>query len=173
MLLNQEKQMTMKTLYILRHAKSSWKSPELTDEQRPLLEKGKKRTRKTIEYMLKKGIVPEVIVSSHAIRAQETARIVAYGIKFPQQEITYSHNLYNCEADGIFNELYAYGDEINSVLIVGHNPALTNFINKFFDPPVDYLPTSGLAAIKFNTDKWTNIPLAEAKPLFLAFPKEL
>lgn len=163
----------MKTLYLLRHAKSSWSFPELPDEQRPLLEKGKKRTRKTIEFMLKKKIVPELILSSRAVRAFETARIVAHGIKCNQNDIISSQNLYTCDTEGIYNELFAISDQIQSVMIVGHNPTLTNFLNKYFIPQVDYLPTSGLAGIQFDTSQWSNLPLAKAKPLFLAFPKEL
>lgn len=163
----------MKTIYILRHAKSSWKLDNMPDDQRPLLEKGKKRTRKIIEYLLKNNVMPEVIVSSHAVRAAETARIVAHGIKFPVHDIIISHNLYHCQADGIFGEIYAFDDKISQVMLVGHNPTLTNFVNKFFNPPIDYLPTSGLAAIQFDTNQWVDLPLAQPNPVFIVYPKEL
>lgn len=145
----------------------------MPDDQRPLLEKGKKRTRKIIEYLMKNNVMPDVIISSHAVRALETAKIVAHGIKFPVNDIIISHNLYHCQADGIFSETFAFDDDIAEIMLVGHNPTLTNFINKFFDPPVDYLPTSGLAAIAFDTDQWVDLPLAQPKPVFIVFPKEL
>lgn len=163
----------MKTLYILRHAKSSWNFTELPDEQRPLMEKGKKRTRRIIEYMLSNNIAPDVIVSSHAVRAFDTATIVAHGIRFPVQDILISHNLYHCDTDGIFEELYPFDDTISSVMLVGHNPTLTNFLNKFFVPQIDYLPTSGFAGIRFETDRWGDLSLAKADPFLILFPKEM
>lgn len=163
----------MKNLYVLRHAKSSWSFSELADDQRPLLEKGKKRTRKTIEFMLKEGVRPELMISSHAVRAFETAKIVAHALNYKQNSLVVSRFLYSCDADGIFNELFAVNDDIQSVMVIGHNPTLTNFVNKYLDAPVDYLPTSGLVGIAFETDKWSELPLAPARTLFLAFPKEL
>ena len=67
----------MKTLYIVRHAKSSWDHPGLGDDQRPLLEKGKKRTKYVVDYFLENNCRPDLIISSHAVRAFETAKIIA------------------------------------------------------------------------------------------------
>ncbi|HQQ12358.1 MAG TPA: histidine phosphatase family protein, partial [Bacteroidales bacterium] len=70
----------MKTLYIVRHAKSSWDFPEVSDHDRPLLEKGKKRTRKIIDFLQKKKVKPDLIISSSALRARETAGYLAVGL---------------------------------------------------------------------------------------------
>ena len=80
----------MKTLYIVRHAKSSWDQAGLADHQRPLLEKGKKRTKRIIDYLLENNIKADLIISSHAVRALETARIIGYALNYPVDEIRIS-----------------------------------------------------------------------------------
>ncbi len=82
----------MKTLYIVRHAKSSWDHPGLGDDQRPLLEKGKKRTKYVVDYFLENNINPDLIISSHAVRAFETAKIIATSLDYPENKI----NLFHC-----------------------------------------------------------------------------
>lgn len=163
----------MKTLYILRHAKSSWNYPGLPDDQRPLLEKGIKRTAKVGLYMSNHSLKPDIIISSTAVRAAETARLIAAGIQFPQNEIQYSHSLYLCDPDKIFDQLFPLDDRFKSAMIVGHNPTLTNFVNQFLSKPLEWLPTSGLAIIEFKTDRWTELASCQTGKSVVFSPKEL
>jgi len=163
----------MKTLYIVRHAKSSWKHPELGDDERPLLEKGKKRTRKIINYLLEKDTSVDLIISSYAVRALETARIIAHAIGYPEDEIRISQQLYHASSERIYDQFFDLSDEISSLMIVGHNPTFTNFANQFLDDKIDWLPTSGVVSITFDTNTWTDVPLAKYKTNFVIYPKAI
>ena len=163
----------MKTLYIVRHAKSSWNFPELGDEERPLLEKGKKRTRKIIDFLQKKNVSVDLIISSHAIRAHETAKIIAHGIGYPVEDIRLSRQVYHASADSLFDQFFDLRDDISSLMLVGHNPTFTNFANIFLDRKIDWLPTSGIVSITFDTNIWVNLPLAKHNVNFIIYPKQL
>ena len=163
----------MKTIYVVRHAKSSWDAIDLPDEKRPLLAKGKQRTKKVIEYLKENHILVDQIMSSHAVRAYETAKLLAHGLKYPVEKIIINSQIYHADGEGILNQLYDLPDRIGSVMIVGHNPSLTDFINLFLKSPVENLPTSGVVSFSFDTDNWEKIPLASRKTNFILFPKEL
>ncbi len=163
----------MKTLYIVRHAKSSWDHPGLEDYQRPLLEKGKKRTRYVIDYLLKQSIKPDLIVSSHAVRAKQTAMIIASALNYPEDKIMISKEIYYGNSDGLFNHFYDLPDDVNSLFMVGHNPSLTMFANYFMENKIDNLPTSGVVCIEFDTNTWENVLEAPRKTKFFISPKIL
>lgn len=163
----------MKTLYIVRHAKSSWKYPELSDDERPLLQKGIKRTLKISSYLKQKGIHPDVMISSHAVRAYDTACIIAEDLDFPREKIRVSGNLYFTSTDKLFDELFSLDDTVESVIVFGHNPTFTSFANHFLDEKIDWLPTSAVVSVSFDTRQWENIPLAKRTTNFIVTPKEL
>jgi phosphohistidine phosphatase len=163
----------MKTLYIVRHAKSSWDNPGLEDHQRPLLEKGKKRTRYVIDYLLNEKTEVDLIVSSHAVRAYETARIIANALQYPTDRIMISKNLYFGDPESFFDIFYDLSDEINSLMLVGHNPGFTTFANYFLDKRIDNLPTSGIVSISFEMNNWENIHDSKRKTKFVVSPRQL
>jgi phosphohistidine phosphatase len=163
----------MKTIYIVRHAKSSWNHIDLPDEQRPLMEKGKKKTKKVIDYLLENKAKVDHIISSHAVRAYDTAKILAHGLKYPVENIKIDSQIYYSTSDSLMEQFYGLSNRFNSVMIVGHNPCLTDFVNQFLKEPVENLPTSGVVSISFDTDSWEEIPLASTKTNFILFPKEL
>lgn len=163
----------MKTLYIVRHAKSSWDFPGLADHERPLMEKGKKRTRKIIEYLRQKEVRPDLIISSSALRARETAQYIASGLGIEKDEIKIESGLYHTDADSIFNQFEDLSESYQSVMLVGHNPALTNFVNIFLSPPIDWLPTSAVVAIDFQTSDWEDLKSATYSIRMVVFPKLL
>ncbi len=163
----------MKTLYIVRHAKSSWDYPGLADDERPLIEKGTKRTLKIANYLKEKNILPDLMLASHAVRAHETAKIIANITGYPEDRIMITSNLYHASADRIYDELYTLSDEIDSVMIFGHNPTFTSFANNFLDIKIDWLPTSGTVSVTFDTDRWTDIAIVEHKINFIVIPKDL
>jgi len=163
----------MKTLYIVRHAKSSWDNPGLEDDQRPLLEKGKKRTKYIVDYLLKNNVKLDLIMSSHAVRAFETARIIARAIQYKEDKIVISKSLYFGYSDSLFNVFYDLSDDVSSLMLVGHNPTFTAFANSFLEKKIDNLPTSGVVCIEFNLEKWENIHDSERKVKFVISPKSL
>lgn len=161
----------MKTVYIVRHAKSSWEEPGLADHDRPLAETGIKKTKPVIDFLKKKNVLPDLMLSSSALRAKETAFLLAEGLGYPQSAIDIVKKLYHASPDSILDELYSLSENIESVMIFGHNPTLTYFVNQFIDPPIINLPTSGVVAIEFATDKWTEISSSKNRNLFTVFPK--
>lgn len=163
----------MKTLYIVRHAKSSWKYPELPDDERPLLEKGKKRTRKVIDFLMEKNVKVDLIISSHATRALDTARIIGHALGYPEENIMISGQVYHANADQLYDQFFDLSDKINTLMIVGHNPTFTNFANHFLDKKIDWLPTSAVVSVSFDTSHWANIRQAKRRTNFIAVPREL
>jgi phosphohistidine phosphatase len=163
----------MKTVYILRHAKSSWDFPHLSDDERPLLEKGKKRTRLINEFFIENNIKPGLIISSHAVRAYDTAKIVARAIGYPKEDIRVSKMIYHADDDNLIDQFFDIPEQINSAMLVGHNPTLTNFVNRYLDKMIEWLPTSGLVSITFHTDKWEKLSTAKYQSDFLVTPSML
>lgn len=163
----------MKTLYLVRHAKSSWDHPGVGDFQRPLMEAGKKRTRTVIRFIQDKEIRIDLIISSPATRAFETAKLIAKGIHYPIGSIKPEMTIYEGNTDDILSLIYGVPNDISGLMIVGHNPALTHLVNIFLKPGIDILPTTGVAAFSFLTDLWENIPESPSELEFLVYPKML
>ena len=163
----------MKTLYLVRHAKSSWEEPGVKDIERPLIEKGIEKTQRVVEYFQKNNISIDLMISSPAVRAFETAKLIAKGIGYPVKQIKQDERIYDGYYDRILDVIYGTSDDINSLMLFGHNPTITHLSNLFLDPGVDMLPTTGVVAISFDTEKWSKIPESEPKKEFVIFPKML
>ena len=163
----------MKTLYLVRHAKASLENSAEQDIDRPLLEKGLKRTRHIIDFLITKHTNVDLIISSPAIRAYETARIISHALGFPQENIKIERTLYSGDADNIANLFYDLSKKIDILMIVGHNPSITNFANLFLPESIDYLPTSGLACIQFEANLWDEIWQAKIITNFVVTPRML
>jgi len=162
----------MKTLFIVRHAKSSWEY-NVPDDERPLLQKGIKRTNKIAAYLLQKNIKPDLIISSHAVRALDTAKIIAEAIGYPEEKISISPQVYHGGTDQLYDELFNLSDDIQSVMLFGHNPTFTSFANHFLDRKIEWLPTSAVVSIIFKTDTWVKIPMCKRSTNFVITPREL
>ena len=163
----------MKRLYLVRHAKSSWEEPGKADIDRKLTDLGIKRTEKVIPYLKKKEIIVDQMISSPAIRAYQTAVLIAKGIGYPVKKIRTDLKIYNGGYDRILDIIYSTPDEVGSLMIFGHNPVITQLANLFLHPGIEDLPTTGMVGLKFDTDHWSSIPSAEPETEFIIFPKML
>ena len=163
----------MNTLYLVRHAKATLENRMERDIDRQLLEKGLKRTRHIIDFLTKRKTTVDLIVSSPAVRAYETARVLAHALNFPQINIKIERLLYEGDAEKIGDLFYDLPQNKDSLMIVGHNPSITNFANIFLPEPIDYLPTSGVVGIQFDTNSWDEIWQAEKISNFVITPKML
>jgi len=163
----------MKILYVMRHAKSAWGEPGLDDFERPLLEKGKKRTRNIIDFFQKKNARPGLIITSPAVRALETAKIMAHGLGLEKEAIREERSVYTADAEKLEDVFFDLPKECNELLLVGHNPAVTGFVNQFLEVKIDALPTSGVVAFEFNATEWDEIFHSNPKVRFIIFPKML
>jgi phosphohistidine phosphatase len=163
----------MKTLYIMRHGKSSWEGRNLKDFERPLLTTGEKRTKRISQYLLDRAVAPDLIISSHAVRAFETATLIASALNYPRHKIQIESQVYHNGTEGLWSLIFSLPDEKDNVMIVGHNPALTQFVNGLLDEPVDYLPTSAVVSISFKTNKWNELFIADKRINFITYPNQL
>ncbi|PLX01414.1 MAG: histidine phosphatase family protein [Marinilabiliales bacterium] len=162
-----------KSVIIMRHAKSSWEDSSAGDHERGLMDKGIMRTKKVAEFMIVNNINPQLILSSTAKRAVETAKIIADSISYEREKIVLSKKLYLSYTDDVFDELFEVDNNINSVMVFGHNPCFTDLVNMFLKKQIDNLPTSGMAVIEFKTDKWKEIPNSKFSVKHLIFPSKL
>jgi len=163
----------MKTIYIIRHAKSSWDAPNLTDHERPLIEKGITRTALVTGYLVKQNFKTGLMISSVAVRAFETAKLIAGAIGYPIEKIKTDRRIYQESLDFIYTVISEISQKIDSVMIVGHNPTLTDFVNDFLEEEIDALPTSGIVSISFETDDWQGITSIKPTINFMITPKSL
>ena len=164
----------MSELYLMRHAKSAWNQPGARDHDRLLTNEGIERTQKIIAFIRKQQINFDLIICSTATRAKNTAIIVASGIHYDNEKIQTEKSLYDSDTDSYFEILEMIPDSIQSVLLVAHNPTISEFLLKISPLPEEqFLPTSGLAGLHMNCDTWKKIRKADARLKFLIFPKML
>ncbi len=145
----------MKTLYLLRHAKSSWDDPNLWDFDRPLNERGRNAAPFMADLMARRGHQPTILLCSPAERAKQTAQIVQdrAGIG---AEIELDDRIYEASPQGLRQVVSELDDSIESALLVGHNPGIEGFI-RYLTGAVEAMPTSALAVIDLNIDSWRSL----------------
>ena len=163
----------MKSLYLVRHAKSDWSTPGQKDEDRGLMGKGIKKTMLIIEYLKQKSVLPDLIVTSPALRAESTAKLIADGLGYPEEKIEKEKIIYRGDSDDILDFIFETSDSFNSLMVIGHNPTFTNLANRFLDEILEWMPTTGVVCINFDTDKWSDIRKCKRETGFVVFPKML
>lgn len=144
----------MKTLTIVRHAKSSWKDSSLSDRERPLNKRGKRDAPIMGGRISDVGIRPSLIISSPAVRAWKTARAVARSLNYPLEFLQREPALYLASVEKILDVIRAQDNTFNSILLVGHNPGLTDFVNYLSAGLTENLPTAGVAAFDIERSDW-------------------
>ncbi len=144
----------MKTLTIVRHAKSSWNEPGLSDRERPLNKRGQRDAPRMGKRIADAGIRPSLIVSSPATRAWTTAQIIAEELSYPVEFLQRENSLYLASLNDILDVIVAQDDGFKSLMVVGHNPGLTNMVN-FLSPGITgNLPTAGVVSVTIDQDDW-------------------
>lgn len=158
----------MKTLILLRHAKSSWAFPDLSDHDRPLNNRGKKDAPLMVEVLKKKNIKIDIIISSTSQRTMETAKVFANTLNL---KIKGNQNLYLASEPEIIRIINEIDDSYSSVIIVSHNPGVTSLINLVSKSRIDNLPTTGMLGLSVK-DTWKNFGLEKCEIIFFEFPKK-
>ena len=162
----------MKTLLLMRHAKSSWKNQDLTDHERPLKKRGRKDAKRIASVIQSNNLVPDLILSSSATRAVETVEVLAKNLGY-ENEIIYSDALYMGEPKDFIEVLKALDNQVNAVMIVAHNPGLEAYL-QIIDGEIEAMPTAALGHLVLSTDDWGEISLETMGELVsLWTPKEL
>ena len=160
----------MKTLVLIRHAKSSWE-PHFTDVLRPLSPRGINDAKLLSNEVLKLRFLPDAIYSSPATRALTTCNLFMEDLNLSSSLLTVVDELYDFDGDKVRNFIYNLNDSYETVLIFGHNYAFTAVANAFGDKNIDNIPTCGFVMIEFNTDSWKKINTGHTKSTL--FPKDL
>ncbi len=161
----------MKYLYLLRHAKSSWDYPELSDFERPLNKRGKHDAPLMASVMMKNEIIPDVILSSPATRAAMTAKTVVNILRIKEEQLIFVNEIYEATPSTLLNIIGRMDNHCHKLMLVGHNPSLTSLANILSDHTVDNIPTAGLLGMSINTIQWDQVDEKCGKFLFLETPK--
>ena len=161
----------MKRLILIRHSKSSWKDFSLTDFNRPLNRRGKSDGPLMAFYLSNRITMVDYLHSSSSVRTFETSKYFINQIKFGK--IQYDDSLYHSSSSSLLNIIMNYSDDYQSVMVIAHNPGLTNLINNITDISLDNLPTTGLVEIEFKINNWSNISSENSNVIDLKFPKQL
>jgi len=163
----------MKKLYLVRHAKSSWKYPELSDFERPLNHRGKKDAPKMGKWLRARKIVPDLIISSPAVRASTTAKIFSEVLSYPSDRIRYHDQMYGTSVSTLLDIIKKTEESVKSLMIFGHNPEITSLANTLSDSYIDNIPTCGIYALNVIVKKWQDISHKCGNLDFFQFPKNL
>ena len=162
----------LKNLFLIRHAKSSWKNPELKDFDRPLNKRGQNDAPFMGKRLKKYDVKPDIIISSPAKRALETAKIIAGEIKFPQSDIITELAIYEGNRSDLINLINNIDDSLNIVLLFGHNPYITSCANYLCNVTVTNIPTCGIFCVEFEINSWQEVSESSGKLRFFDFPKK-
>ncbi len=164
----------MKTLYLIRHAKSSWDDQDLTDLERPLNERGKKDAPRMGKRLKEKNIFPDLMLTSPAKRAYETCKVIAKILGHSEEKIKTDQRLYHASEDQllkVIQEIQDLNDDEEVVFIFGHNPGLTDFANSLLNQTIDNIPTCGVIGSKVRVNSWKESIFGSGEMKFFDFPK--
>jgi phosphohistidine phosphatase len=161
----------VKTLFIIRHAKSSWDDPSLDDFSRPLNERGEKDAPRMGKRLKEKEVTVDLMISSPATRAIKTCKAIAKVVEYPKEKIREEKKLYHADDAQILEILRAIKEPHDVVMIFGHNPGLTEFANHLLNQTIMNIPTAGVVAGKLKIETWKEIAFGCGEMLFFDFPK--
>lgn len=160
----------MKTLYLIRHAKSSWSNASLSDFDRPLNERGKHDAVTMGDRLLKQNILPDCIISSSSKRTKKTAKRITKALNFKFSNVQFKDELYHANHLTLMKTLCEVQDKYNSIFIIGHNPGISNFCDYLTHQAIDF-PTTGIAKITFEVDSWMEITSGYGVLEWFDYPK--
>jgi phosphohistidine phosphatase len=163
---------SVKKLYLVRHSKSSWKNPGLSDFERPLNKRGKRDAPFMGKLLAKRGVRPEIIFSSPAKRALKSAKIIAEEIGYPLEEIVTQAKIYDASVADLLEVVHDFDSIYREVMLFGHNPGITGLVNYLSDFDLDNIPTSGVVCIEFNDTAWHRISRHSGAVVFFEYPKK-
>jgi phosphohistidine phosphatase len=155
----------MKTLFLIRHAKSSRDDPSLPDRDRPLDDRGKQDAPKMGKRLAKRDVKPDLVLSSPALRALTTAQLIAEEVGYKRKDIVVDNRLYASSADDLLAVIHALDKKLNSVMLFGHNPEFTDLAHRLSSDIID-MPTGAVAEFHFDTKVWSD--LGELQPAKVA-----
>lgn len=160
----------MKKLILVRHAKSSWEF-NVIDHERPLKKRGVKDAYLISNHIKSKALRIDLVLSSDANRAKSTASIFTETLQINPQKFRLNNALYDFSGDHLIHTIKTCDNDIDHLMLFGHNHAITYFVNTYGDKFIDNVPTCGLVIIDFNIERWSN--LVKGKTVYSVFPRDL
>jgi phosphohistidine phosphatase len=160
----------MKTICLIRHAKTEEQEQGQLDFDRELAARGLKDAPEIARLLLEKKIIPDYIVSSPARRAISTAILIAKAYSFSTTRIEQNSLIYNASLTTLFKLIKTFRDEHDTVFMIGHNPAITLLANYLCMKPILHVPTSGVVCFTFDVKKWSDIEAMKGKQKFFIHP---
>ncbi len=161
----------VKTLILVRHAKSDWGNPDLDDIDRPLNERGKKDAPAMAQRLRDKKIKIEAFIASPAKRAAKTARYFAEAFGRKKEDILFKEKLYLAEPTAFYSIIANTDDKFESIAIFSHNFGITDFANMLTEMRIDNIPTCGMFAVKADCATWAEFKEAKKEFRFFDYPK--
>ena len=161
----------MKTVILVRHAKSSWSDASVTDFDRTLNGRGKKDAPVMARRLKEKGFSIDAFISSPAKRALTTAEIFAEEFEIKKKRILTVEALYHASPAVFFELIGKLDDDTGTVVIFSHNPGITDFVNRLTDTRIDEMPTCAIFAAKADCKKWSDFEASEKTRVYFDYPK--
>ncbi|MCJ7552834.1 MAG: histidine phosphatase family protein [Ignavibacteriaceae bacterium] len=163
--------MYAKRLFLIRHAKSSWKDASLSDHERPLNKRGELDAPFMGKLLKKKNVIPDLIISSHAKRSKVTANLICNELHLLSENIIIDKKLYEAEYNDIIEVIKETSEDVQTLLVFGHNPGFTTLHNFLCDTYIDNIPTCGITEYEFEGN-WKEISAKSCRLLSFEFPKK-
>lgn len=163
----------MKTLILVRHAKSSWKDRSLADRDRPLNKRGKRDAPEMGRRLAARGGAPDLVVSSPAVRALTTARVIAEALGYPVSEIVEDERAYMASAEGLLDVIHGLDDGFDRVFLFGHNPGFTELVNHLSEEEIENVPTCGVVEFRVAAERWADLVPMLVQRIDFDYPKRL
>jgi len=165
-------ELRVKQLILVRHAKSDWGESALGDHERPLNQRGQRNAPEMGERLAERKVCPDRIYTSSAVRARTTAKIIAEALDYPIGDIEEVDGLYHAGVNTWLDFISSLEDSLSCVMCFGHNPVLTELAHFEFDCELGNIPTCGVLTLDFATDHWTEVPKTKPEQVGFDYPKK-
>lgn len=164
----------MKTLFLVRHSKAVTRKANLPDFQRTLVKAGEKKSMRMAKKIKKEGVIPDLMISSTANRALETAHLFARNLAYPTHEIMVKDALYNeMSPEALLHLVRQVDDKYKSIMLFGHNPAFPDFASHLVRGFDQDIPKTGIVSIQFQKNSWKDVSKGSGKLEFFEYPKRV
>ena len=161
----------MKTIYLIRHAKSSWDNSALSDFNRTLNERGKANAPLMGKKLIEENTVIDCLISSPAKRTTETSLLMGKELNYPSEKIIFDQRIYEASLSDLIKVLNEIPNQFSNVAIIGHNPAISQLFNYLTDEDLHHFPTCGIGKIELEIDQWLEIVKGIGRKIFFIYPK--
>jgi phosphohistidine phosphatase len=163
----------MKTLTLVRHAKSSWQDSGLSDRERPLNERGERDAPMMGTRVVEAGIRPSQIISSPAVRAWATAKVFSKALNYPIEFLQREDGLYLASLDNLLDTIATQDPGFNNLMLFAHNPGLTDLANYLIPGLTNNLPTCGVVSVNIECDDWMLYDRPNIELVVYDYPKKI